>query len=145
MTASDLLAFLDSQTFAVQASVSPSGSPQAAVIGFIVTDGLEIFFDTIDSSRKARNLRQNSRVAFVIGGMDGAERTVQYEGVADQPEGAELEGLKARYFSRFPDGPSRQSWTGLIYLRAKPTWIRYSDFSVNPPDIQEFDAARLRA
>ena len=64
MTASDLLAFMDSQTFAVQASVSSSGSPQAAVIGFIVTDRLEIFFDTLDSSRKARNLRQNSRVAF---------------------------------------------------------------------------------
>jgi hypothetical protein len=141
MTAPDLLAFMDTQTFAVQASVSPAGSPQAAVIGFVVTERLEIFFDTIDSSRKARNLRQDSRVAFVIGGMDGSERTVQYEGVADEPQGAELEGLKLRYFGRFPDGPGRQSWTGLIYLRAKPTWIRYSDFSVNPPYIQEFDAA----
>jgi len=144
MTASDLLAFMDSQTFAVQASVSPSGSPQAAVIGFVVTERLEIFFDTIDSSRKAGNLRQNAKVAFVIGGTDGAERTVQYEGVADEPEGAELQGLKEHYFRRFPDGPSRQSWPGLIYLRAKPTWIRYSDFSGNPPDIQAFDAAQLR-
>jgi general stress protein 26 len=144
MTASDLLAFMDSQTFAVQASVSPSGSPQAAVIGFVVTERLEIFFDTIDSSRKAGNLRQNAKVAFVIGGMDGAERTVQYEGIADEPGGAELQGLQEHYFRRFPDGSSRQSWPGLIYLRAKPTWIRYSDFSANPPDIQEFDAAQLR-
>jgi hypothetical protein len=77
--------------------------------------------------------------------MDGNERTVQYEGVADEPAGAELELLKQRYFSRFPDGPSRLAWPGLIYLRARPTWIRYSDFSVNPPQIQEFDAGRLRA
>ena len=144
MTVSDLLAFMDRQTLAVQASVSPSGSSQAAVIGFVVTEHLEVFFDTLDSTRKARNLRLNSRVAFVIGGMDGAERTVQYEGVADEPDGAELERLKARYFSRFPDGPSRQAWKGLIYVRARPTWIRYSDFSVNPPHIQEFDAAELR-
>lgn len=145
MTAFDLLAFMDSHTLAVQASVSPSGSPQAAVVGFVVTERFEMFFDTIDSTRKAVNLRRNASVAFLIGGMDGNERTVQYEGVADEPAGAELELLKQRYFSRFPDGPSRLAWPGLIYLRARPTWIRYSDFSVNPPQIQEFDAGRLRA
>jgi general stress protein 26 len=143
MTAAELFTFIDSQTFAVEASVSPSGAPQAAAIGFVVTERFEIFFDTIESTRKARNLRRNSRVAFVIGGMDGGERTVQYEGVADEPEGADLERLTERYFRRFPDGPGRRAWPGLIYLRATPTWIRYSDFSVNPPRVEEFDAAQL--
>lgn len=144
MTAADLFTFMESQTFAVEASVSPSGAPQAAVIGFVVTERFEIFFDTLDSTRKARNLRQNSRVAFVIGGMDGVERTVQYEGIADEPEGAELERLTECYFRRFPDGPGRRVWPGLIYLRATPIWIRYSDFSVSPPLVDEFDAAHLR-
>jgi uncharacterized protein YhbP (UPF0306 family) len=144
MTAAELFTFMESQTFAVEASVSPSGAPQAAVVGIVITERFEIFFDTIDSTRKARNLRENSRVAFVIGGMDGTEKTVQYEGRADEPEGAELERLTQRYFSRFPDGPGRRIWPGLIYLRATPTWIRYSDFSVNPPQIEEFDAAQLR-
>ena len=145
MTAADLLTFMRSHTLAVQASVSPSGSPQAAVVGVVVTDAFEVFFDTLDQARKAHNLRRNSRVAFVIGGLTADdERTVQYEGVADEPTGADLERLKGLYFSRFPDGRTRQSSPGLIYVRARPTWIRYSDFSRTPPHIEEFDAGRLR-
>jgi nitroimidazol reductase NimA-like FMN-containing flavoprotein (pyridoxamine 5'-phosphate oxidase superfamily) len=79
----ELLAFLRRHRLAVQASISATGGPQAAVVGFAVTNQFEIVFDTLDSSRKARNLRQNSRLALVIGGSnDGDERTVQYEGMA---------------------------------------------------------------
>jgi methyltransferase (TIGR00027 family) len=77
-------------------------------------------------------------VAFVIGGLaDGEERTVQYEGVVDEPSGAELEQLKALYFARFPDGVERQAWQGLTYMRVRPRWIRYSDFHQTPPEIVE--------
>jgi hypothetical protein len=31
-------------------------------------------------------------------------------------------------------------WPGLIYVRARPTWIRYSDYNVDPPQIVEFTA-----
>jgi len=51
-------------------------------------------FDTIDVSRKAQNLRRNRAIAFVIGGTkEGDERTVQYEGTADEPAGAEPERI----------------------------------------------------
>ena len=126
-------------SLAVQASVSPSNSPQAAVVGFIVTDEFEVFFDTLDSTRKVSNLRKNSRIAFVIGGLaDGDERTVQYEGIADEPTGLELEHLKGRYFLRFQDGRDRQAWPGLTYVRARPRWLRFSDFNQSPPEILEF-------
>ena len=121
--------------------MSASQSPQAAVVGIAVTDRFEIVFDTLDSSRKARNVRRNPRLAFVIGGVtDGEERTVQYEGIADEPSGEELERLKAIYYSVYPDGPSRLSWPGLIYVRVRPTWIRYTDYTVEPPEILEFSA-----
>jgi hypothetical protein len=68
---------------------------------------------------------------------------VQYEGIVDEPEGAELERLQTLYFRRFPDGIERQSWPGLIYLRARPTWVRYSDFSREPPEIVELGAQQL--
>jgi general stress protein 26 len=140
-----LLEFLRRHRLAVQASVSATGGPQAAVVGFAVTDQFEIVFDTLDSTRKARNLRQNSRLALVIGGSnDGDERTVQYEGVADEPSGSELERLKQVYYGVYPDGPSRLSWPGLIYVRVRPTWIRYSNYSVDPPEIIEFDAPMLQ-
>ena len=140
MTRDALLQFMRSEKYAVQTSVSAAGSPQAAVVGIAVTDAFEIVFDTVTSSRKAPNLRANPSIAFVIGGTrDGDERTVQYEGIADEPGGADLDRLLAVYYARFPEGPERRAWPGLIYVRVKPTWIRYSDFSADPPEIVEFD------
>ena len=145
MTRSGLLQFMRSHSLAVQASVSPTLAPQAAVVGMVVTDDFEVFFDTLDVTRKMHNLRRNPRIGFVIGGLTpGDERTVQYEGVADEPVGAELDRLKELYFIRFPDGRDRQSWPGLVYVRARPTWIRYSDYNQAPPEIVEFGVDDLR-
>jgi hypothetical protein len=139
-----LLEFLRQHRVAVQASVSPSAQPQAAVVGIAVTDRFEIVFDTLDTTRKAQNLRRNSKVAFVIGGLsNGDERTVQYEGEADEPVGTELARVKAAYYVAYPDGPGRAHWRGLIYVRVKPTWIRYSDYNVSPAHITEFRGAEL--
>jgi len=133
-----LLAFIRKHRLAVQSTIAPDGNPQSAVVGFAATDRLEIVFDTLATTRKAVNLRANPRMAFVIGGLGaGDERTVQYEGIADEPSGAELEQLKRAYYGVFPDGPSRLQWPGLIYVRVKPTWIRYSDFSTDPEEIVE--------
>src|SRR5438034_1140117 len=111
MTRSELVEFMRGHTLAVQASVSARGEPQAAVIGIAVSDKLEIYFDTVDTSRKCINLRRDPRIALVIGWDE--ECTVQYEGIADEPEGVELAELKKNYFTRFPDGPTRESWPGI--------------------------------
>ena len=144
MTPTALLEFMRRHRLAVQVSVSSAHGPQAAVVGIAVTDEFEIVFDAIESSRKATNLRQNSKAALVIGGLSpGDERTVQYEGVADEPSGDELERLKSIYYSVYPDGPSRLSWPGLVYVRVRPRWIRYSDYNISPPELVEFQAADL--
>jgi general stress protein 26 len=144
METEDLLRFLKEHRLAVQASVSASSAAQAAVVGFAISDQFEIVFDTLDSTRKVANLRLNPRVAFVIGGLlSGDERTAQYESVADQPTGTELERLTEIYYGVFPDGRTRRSWPGLIYVRVRPTWIRYSDYNVDPPRIVEFAADQL--
>jgi hypothetical protein len=146
MTRTGLLQFLRGHPLAVQTSVSPAGAPQAAVVGIVVTDAFEVFFDTLAMTRKVHNLRRNPKIAFVIGGLaPGDERTVQYEGVADEPAGAELDRLKELYFRSFPDGRQRQTWPGLIYVRARPTWARYSDYNRAPPEVVEFTADELRS
>jgi general stress protein 26 len=142
MNRAELLEFLRRHTLAVQASVSLALHPQAAVVAFVATDQLELFFDTLGTTRKLHNLRGNPHIAFVIGWDE--ERTVQYEGLADEPKGAELERLKELYFARFPDGRERQSWPGLVYVRVKPTWIRYSDFRGAVPEIVLFEGPRLK-
>lgn len=139
-----MLEFLRQHRLAVQASVFASGGPQAAVVGFAITERFEIIFDTLDSARKVPNLRQNPKLALVIGGLlPGDERTVQYEGIADEPSGEELERLTKVYYGVFPDGLSRRSWPGLVYVRVRPTWIRYSDYNVDPPEIVEFRREQL--
>ena len=137
----DLTRFLDfikSQRWAVEATATDVGSPQAALIGIGVTDRLEVVFDTVASTRKFVNLRTNARIALVIGGWrDGDPRTLQYEGVADFPSGAELERVQTAYFAAFPDGPMRLAWPGITYVRVTPTWLRLSDYTVTPPLIIE--------
>ena len=108
------------------------------MVGIVVTDNFEIVFDTTDSTRKVRNLRCNPRISFVIGGLlEGDERTVQLEGIVDEPRGEELMRLREIYFARFPDGRERLKWQGLIHMRARPTWLRFSDFNQVPAEVVE--------
>jgi len=128
LSRSELLEYLGKRRYCVQATVAPGGAPQAAVVGFAVSDELEIVFDTLASTRKCKNLRRDGRIALVVGvGED--ERTAQIEGTADEPTGAELERLKAVYFAAFPDGVERLKWEGITYFRVRPTFVRFSDFA----------------
>src|ERR1700760_2438716 len=115
MDLAELVRFMRRRRIAGQASVSPAGGPQAAVVGIAISDSGEIVFDTLGDTRKAKNLRIDPRIAFVIGWDE--ERTVQYEGIADEPQGAELARVKEVYFSVFPDGRERERWAGITYFR----------------------------
>lgn len=127
MTRSGLLAFLRNHKLCVQSSVHADGAPQAAVVGYACTDELELVFDTVTTSRKYRNLQADARCAIVV--WDDAI-TVQLEGVADEPTGEDLERLRAAYFVAYPDGRDRlRDWADLTYIRVRPHWIRYSDFT----------------
>ena len=54
------------------------------------------------------------------------------------PSCAELERLKEVYFAVLPDGRERQHWPGVIYIRVRPKWLRYSDFNHLPAEVVEF-------
>ena len=83
---------------------------------------------------------QAPKISAVVGWDN--EITVQYEGVADEPSGLELDSLKESYFAVYPDGRDRQSWEGITYFRITPTWIRYSDFNAGGQTV-EFAADAL--
>jgi pyridoxine/pyridoxamine 5'-phosphate oxidase len=123
-----ILAFLKTKKFGVVASVSPEGKPQSAVVGIAVTDDLEILFDTLTTTRKIRNLRRARSVSMVVG-WDRDEITVQIDGIADEPHGAELARLKETYFASHPGGREREGWPNITWVRIRPQWLRYSDFS----------------
>jgi Pyridoxamine 5'-phosphate oxidase len=146
MTRAELLRFMRAERHATVASVSVTGAAQAAIVGVVVSDDFEIFFDTLDNTRKALNLRARPRAAVVLGSVAAdAKFTVQVEGAADEPRGTDLERLKELYFERFLDGPTRQAWRGLIYVRVRPTWLRLGDHAQDPPRVVELDATALDA
>jgi general stress protein 26 len=134
-----LVDFIGCHPLAVEASSAPSGAPQAAVVGVVVTSELMLFFDTLTSSRKAENLRRDPRIAFVIGWDLDEAQTVQYEGVADEPTGDELARLQEIYFARFPDGIERARMPDIAYFRVRPQWVRYSDFRGAAMSLVELD------
>lgn len=121
--------------------MAANGRPQAAVVGFAVSDQLEIIFDTVTSSRKYQNLRHDPHVALVIGWDE--EVTAQIEGVVDFPSGAELDRIRECYFVPYPDGRDRLNWPGITHARVRVAWVRYSDFTVNPARIVEMNCAEL--
>jgi pyridoxine/pyridoxamine 5'-phosphate oxidase len=135
-----LLEFLRAHRLAVQASVTRDGAPQAAVVGYAVSDALELVFDTVTATRKFANLQANPRIALVVG---WEQVTAQLDGSADFPTGAELERVKELYFSAYPDGRERLAWPGITHVRVRPTWARYSDFAQDPPEIWELSGAEL--
>ena len=95
----ELIAFLRRHRWGVVATVAADGGPQAAIVGIAVTDRLEVVFDTVDQSRKVRNLRRDPRIALVLGWDLDEGQTLQLEGLADEPSGADRARLQAIYFA----------------------------------------------
>jgi PPOX class probable F420-dependent enzyme len=141
MTRLELIRFVQRQKLGVVSSLAPDGAPQAAVVGIATSEAGEIVFDTLGSSRKAGNLRRDPRVSLVVW---QGEATVQLDGLADEPRGADRDRLREVYFAAYPDGRERLAWPGLTHFRIVPTWGRFSDFGASQgPLIVEFDLARL--
>ena len=141
VTPLDVLTYLKGKRLAVIASLGEGGHPQAALVGYGISDSFEIVFDTLGTTRKAANLRAHAGCAVVVG--DEEEITVQIEGVADELQGDELSRLKGVYFAAYPDGPERQNWKDITYFRVRPTWLRLSDYRPGGLGIQEWTIEKL--
>jgi uncharacterized pyridoxamine 5'-phosphate oxidase family protein len=140
MTRDQVIDFLRRHRLAVEATVAPDGAPQAAVIGVAISEKLELVFDTVETTRKYRNMRVDPRIALVVG---WDEITVQIAGVADFPEGPELDRIRECYFLAYPEGRERLTWPGISHVRVRPIWVRYSDYTQDPPRIVELGTEHL--
>jgi len=133
----EIFEFIRKRTLAVISSIGPRGEPQSALVGIAVSPELQIVFDTVKTSRKYPNIKADSRIAVVIG-WEG-EQTVQYEGLAVEPEGEELHRAKQIYFAAWPSGVERQQWPGIAYFLIRPRWLRYSDFDTGRIEEMRFE------
>jgi general stress protein 26 len=140
-----LYSFMARERYAVLSSLAEDGSPQSALVGIAVTPQLEIIFDTVKSSRKYENLKRKPECSLVIGtGGASGEKTVQFEGIAEELASGSGNPHLETYFAAWPDGLARLSWPGLVHFVVRPRWIRYSDFDQRPPVIEEFGGDPLQ-
>lgn len=135
MDKASLHALMAKSRYGVVGYLSSAGTPQSALVGIAVTPELEIVFDTVKSSRKFGALHDRPACSVVL--WFGSEQTVQLEGTAFEPEGAERDRYREAYFATWPDGRDRLSWPGITHFVVCPGWIRYSDYDQSPPRIDE--------
>jgi pyridoxine/pyridoxamine 5'-phosphate oxidase len=135
MTLEEVFDIAKSKRYLVVSTVNESGAPEAALMGFAVTQENEFVFDTLSTSRKAVNLARNPAAALVIGWDDNI--SLQIEGIARRPVGEDLASAKAAYFREWPDGRARENWPNIAYVVVRPKWIRYSNYS-GAPVVEEF-------
>jgi len=105
--------------------------PESAVVDYVISENLEIFFNSYIASRKYKNLLINPKVSIVIG-FGEALKTLQCAGSAEMLEGHDESAVINKYadtllFSR------RWKNKEMRYFRVKLSWVRLSDFSDFPP------------
>jgi general stress protein 26 len=132
--------FVRERGLAVIATHGPDGAPQAALVGITATKRGELVFDTSRSSRKYRNLSSFAHVALVIGWDN--EMTMQCEGTADIPTGADRDRCLQAYLAQYPDGVERAHDPDIVHVRVRPNWLRYSDYRPGSFTVEETTVGR---
>lgn len=137
MNKDNLLVFIKTKQHAVIATYTKNQYPEAALIGFGETNEFELIFGTYKTSRKYKNLKENNKVAFVIG-WDEDYITVQYEGVASELSSSEAEKYVPLYHKKVPGAAVYKTHPEQTYWKVRPTWIRFSDLSGDKEEVFEF-------
>ncbi|HEX4286525.1 MAG TPA: pyridoxamine 5'-phosphate oxidase family protein [Terracidiphilus sp.] len=135
MNRTALHAYMSRARYGVISSLAGDGSPQSALVGIALGPELEIVFDTLKKTRKYLNLTARPACSVVL--WWNGEQTVQVEGLAFEPSGADLEQYREIYFTAWPDGRDRLAWEGITHLVVRPHWIRVTDYDQSPPLIEE--------
>lgn len=134
MDKKDIYELLKSVDSCVLSTVS-NNKPQSSLMGFGVSENLELIFGTSNKSRKFKNITLNPHVSvtFHLGG----HKTIQYEGVVEMIVGEELEKYKNIYFELRPSVKKYESLADQVYFKVNPIWLRYTDVTKSPWNIFE--------
>lgn len=126
--------FMSQHHECVIATISPDSQPEAATVGFSVDEDFKIMIATNKSTRKAKNIELNSKVAIVIG-FDGP-KTVQIEGEAKIVDEKEHKDRINLHFETVPRAIDFAGEEGQTYYLITPSWLRFTDYTKSP-DIYE--------
>lgn len=137
MNLDDVKQFMSQHQECVVATVGQNLQPEAATVGFSCDENFKIMIATNQSTRKAKNLSENQKIAIVIG-FDGP-KTVQIEG---EVQVADRESLKSRinfHLESVPRAKDFDGEEGQTYYLITPTWLRFTDYTKSPDTFETKD------
>ncbi len=123
----------------VISTVNKDGKPESALMTYAIFEGeaLTLVLSTRLNTRKWANLQTNKHVSLVFGG-GFSDAEVQFEGDAElfaDPSSYKL--LEEVYFEQNPETLQFRGLPELVFLKVKPTWVRFTDYSASPPVVEE--------
>ena len=128
---SELSGFLREQVLTTLSSLDADGAPESATVAFSETDDGKFLIGTSQSSRKARNVEADPRVAMTV---TDAERryTVQIKGLAQKLSDTAFAALAEEHYRQRPESLPFRDDPNQVHILVSPTEIRFSDVSVHP-------------
>lgn len=131
----DALAFLKRHKTGVLATLSDENKVHASMIYYVADEHFNIYFLTLNTSRKYAAMTAHPETAFTVSTPD-VPQTLQIEGIAEDitldAEAAKkrdelFEVLNANPWFYAPMTKLDPTEAALIWLR--PTWIRWADYA----------------
>ena len=132
-----IVAYLNAHRHCVLATVTPDGNAHVSTVSY-VNEGLEIYFMTDPSSRKARNIESCPNIAIAVTEdyLDWDEiRGIHLSGTVEWiKDETELKKTQKMFADKFPQVHKYLGQYGVTidiipFLRIKPAKIDYLDYS----------------
>lgn len=125
----------------VLATGMPDGSPHTTVVHYsAMMDPLRLVISADVESDKVRNIQRSSVIAAAIGWSESDWVTMQLRGTAKVlTDPSELADAKRTHYEVHPSSQQFEHDPGTVLLCFTPTWLRYSDLSVDPPAVSEHE------
>lgn len=133
-----VLDFVKKNSLCVLSTATHDGKPESAVMAFTAKDDFTILMSTETTTRKYPNILANTQASVVIGGLNN-DPSLQLDGQIKVLQGPSADEAKSTILSLHPDMAAYINTPNTKFLAFTPSWLRYSDFSQNPPVIVEFN------
>ncbi len=127
--------FLTSNDIGALATTSSDGMPHVRLVYYAADADFSIYFLSLANTRKADDIQNGSKAAFVVTGND-RHHTLQIEGIFEEMTDTAIFGpmISSLTAHLFPKGESSAPITHLdtakpVFFKISPTWIRWGDFT----------------